>query len=138
MLSGRPFVVGVADFGVTHLVRDFHTLVDDLFDTAQCRRIGSAIVFCESLFESLSALEGILPTVIEGRGILLQQLGYLERIVAPTGSVFRIVVQIRSSVQATVAFGAGVRTRAIAGVVIVIATRSSGETCKGHSHQEQG
>ena len=70
MLSGRPFVVGVADFGVTHFIRDFHALVDDLFDTAQCRGVIAAVVFRESLFESIPALEGSLPTVIEGRGIL--------------------------------------------------------------------
>ena len=78
LLSGRPFVVGVADFGVAHLVRDFHALVDNLFDTAQCGSVSTAVVFYESLFESFSALERSLPTVIEGRGILLQQLGYLE------------------------------------------------------------
>ena len=99
MLSGRPFVVGVADFGVAHFVRDFHALVDDLFDTAQCRGVIAAVVFRESLFESIPALEGSLPTVIEGRGILLQQLGYLERIVAPTGCVFRSIVQIRSFIE---------------------------------------
>ena len=65
-------------FGVAHLVRDFHALVDNLFDTAQCGSVSTAVVFYESLFESFSALERSLPTVIEGRGILLQQLGYLE------------------------------------------------------------
>ena len=126
MLSGRPFVVGVADFGVTHFIRDFHALVDDLFDTAQCRGVIAAVVFRESLFEGIPALEGSLPTVIEGRGILLQQLGYLERIVAPTGCVFRSIVQIRSFIE----FVASIAS------VFIIVTRSGCETCKGHSHQE--
>ena len=47
MLSGRPFVVGVADLEFAHFVRDFHALVDDLFDTAQCRGVIAAVVFRE-------------------------------------------------------------------------------------------